>query len=162
VLSFSFISVWRIEAPLPPVWEAMCRFEDWPSWWRGVERVEVLEMGDSNRIGFRSLQTWKSKLPYKLRFEGCITHLEPMSLIEVDSQGELRGTGKMRFANNGQITTFQYNWNVTTTKPWMNLVAPVAKPLFSWNHDVIMDWGAEGLARKVGAKSFSTSDKSAL
>jgi uncharacterized membrane protein len=159
---FRFISVWRIEAPLPPVWEAMYRFEDWPAWWKGVEQVEVLEMGDSNRIGFRSRQTWKSKLPYRLKFEGRITRVEPRLLIEVTSAGELEGTGLMRFASERNMTIFQYHWNVSTTKPWMNFVAPVVKPLFSWNHDVIMDWGAEGLAKKVGAKSFSTSDKSAL
>ncbi len=155
--AFRFVTVWKIEAPLPPVWEAMFRFEDWPTWWKGVERVEVLQPGDANRIGFRSRQTWKSKLPYKLRFEGEIVRVSAMSLLEVHSQGELQGTGLMRFSNDGSSTTFQYDWEVSTSKSWMNLVAPVAKPLFSWNHDVIMDWGAEGLARKLGCKRVSTS-----
>jgi uncharacterized membrane protein len=157
--TFTFISVWKIEAPLEPVWEAISRFEDWPSWWKGVQQVEVLSPGDSNRIGFCSRQTWKSKLPYKLKFEGCVTRVEPQSLIALTSGGELQGTGLMRFANDGKLTTFQYDWNVSTSKVWMNLVAPVAKPLFSWNHDVIMNWGAEGLASKLGGKKVSTSDK---
>ena len=159
---FSFITVWKIEASLPPVWEALYHFEDWPAWWKGVEQVEVLEPGDSNRIGFRSRQVWKSKLPYKLRFEGRIVRIDPMSLIEIRSEGELEGTGLMRFASDGKLTIFQYDWNVSTTQSWMNLVAPVAKPFFSWNHDVIMDWGAEGLARKIGAKAISTSTQGVL
>jgi hypothetical protein len=157
VKAFSFVTVWKIEAPLPPVWEAMFRFEDWPSWWKGVEQVEVLAPGDANRVGFRSRQTWKSKLPYKLRFEGVIVRVNTMSLLELRSEGELQGIGLMRFANSGSSTTFQYDWNVSTSKAWMNLVASVAKPLFSWNHDVIMDWGAEGLARKLGGKRVLTS-----
>jgi hypothetical protein len=37
-------------------------------------------------------------------------------------------------------------------KPRMNLLAPAARPLFTWNHDVVMDWGAGGLARKLGVE----------
>ena len=65
----------------------------------------------------------------------------------------------MRFRNDGKVTTFQYDWNVSTTKQWMNIVAPIAKPFFSWNHDIIMNWGAEGLGRKLGGAKVATSDK---
>jgi hypothetical protein len=34
----------------------------------------------------------------------------------------------------------------------MNLLAPVARPFFAWNHDVVMRWGGEGLSRLVGAR----------
>jgi uncharacterized protein YndB with AHSA1/START domain len=149
--SFRFVTVWKIDAPLEAVWDALLRFEAWPTWWKGVESVEVLAPGDANRIGFRSRQVWRSKLPYTLRFAGAIVAVKPMSLIELTSEGELAGTGRMRFASDGAMTTFQYDWN------WMNLLAPVARPIFAWNHGVIMDWGAEGLAKKIGAKSISTS-----
>ena len=42
-------------------------------------------------------------------------------------------------------------WNVETTKRWMNLLAPIARPLFEWNHNVVMNWGAEGLEKRLGA-----------
>ena len=39
----------------------------------------------------------------------------------------------------------------STTKPWMNLVAPIARPLFTWNSKgVMLDAGA-GLARFLEA-----------
>lgn len=157
--TFSFITVWKIEAPLEPVWDALCAIEDWPQWWRGVVQVDVLARGDANRIGFRSRQVWKSRLPYKLKFEGSIVGIQPMSRIDISSQGELQGTGLMRFRNDGKLTTFQYDWDVSTTKTWMNVMAPLAKPFFSWNHDVIMNWGAEGLAKKLGCPKVATSDK---
>jgi hypothetical protein len=158
--TFSFISVWNFEgALLEPVWNALSAIEDWPSWWTGVEQVEVLDRGGPDRVGFRSLQTWKSKLPYRLRFQGRIDRVEPMRRIEISSEGELQGTGLMRFAHSGTSTVFQYDWNVATTKAWMNLVAPLAKRLFSWNHGIIMDWGAAGLARKLRIQEFSTSEK---
>ena len=47
-----------------------------------------------------------------------------------------------------------YDWNVATTKAWMNLLAPVARPVFKWNHDVVMGWGAEGISKKLGVESL--------
>jgi hypothetical protein len=34
----------------------------------------------------------------------------------------------------------------------MNLLAPLARPLFEHNHNVVMRWGGEGLARRLGAR----------
>jgi hypothetical protein len=34
----------------------------------------------------------------------------------------------------------------------MNLLAPVARPFFSWNHDVVMGWGGKGLAQQLGVE----------
>jgi uncharacterized membrane protein len=160
--TFNLISVWKIEAPLEPIWDAIYHFEGWPSWWKGVEQVELLEPGDSNRIGLVSREVWKSKLPYKLRFDTRVVRIEPMSVIEVKSSGELDGSGLMRFARDGTTTIFQVDWMVQTTKPWMTIMSPILRPAFAWNHNTIMNWGAECLARKVGAKTFSTSTKGVL
>jgi hypothetical protein len=32
----------------------------------------------------------------------------------------------------------------------MKLLKPIARPLFEWNHDVSMRWGAQGLAQRLG------------
>ena len=46
-----------------------------------------------------------------------------------------------------------YEWNVATTRQsGVNLVAPVARPIFAWNHDWVMARGGEGLARRLGAR----------
>jgi hypothetical protein len=34
----------------------------------------------------------------------------------------------------------------------MNALAPVARPFFEWNHDVLMAEGGRGLARHLGAE----------
>jgi hypothetical protein len=34
----------------------------------------------------------------------------------------------------------------------MNLLAPLARPIFEWNHDVIMRQGGEGLARLLDVR----------
>ena len=50
------------------------------------------------------------------------------------------------------MTAVVYDWQVATTKRWMNLLSPIARPVFEYNHDVVMRWGGEGLARRLGAR----------
>jgi hypothetical protein len=45
-----------------------------------------------------------------------------------------------------------YDWNVRTTKRWMNVLAPVARPAFEYNHNVVMRRGGEGLAQRLGCR----------
>jgi uncharacterized protein YndB with AHSA1/START domain len=147
---YEFITLWRFKAPQEKVWDLIFHSEDWPQWWRGVERVEEVKAGDTNHIGAIHRYTWKSKLPYRLIFEMETTGVEPVSLIEGRAIGELQGLGRWQLSNNGDRTFVRYDWKVKTTKAWMNLIAPLARPVFSWNHDVVMGWGSEGLAKCLG------------
>jgi hypothetical protein len=117
-----------------------------------VERVEELQPGDAQRVGSRHLIEWRSRLPYPLEFEFTVERVERPRLMEGRALGELTGTGRWRLFEDGGVTAVLYEWNVQTTKRWMNLIGPLARPVFAWNHDVVMGWGGEGLARRLGAR----------
>ena len=120
--------------------------ERWPDWWRGVRHVPVLAPEE------RYLIAWRSRIPYDLAFEFTVEHVEePREMVGVAS-GELEGTGHWRLFEQDGVTAVTYEWNVRTTEKWMNLLAPVAKPVFSYNHDVVMRWGGEGLAQRLGCR----------
>jgi hypothetical protein len=155
---YSFVTLWRFRSPLAPVWDLIYRSEEWPAWWRGVERVEKIEPGDAEGVGALQRYTWKSKLPYRLVFHMRLTRVEPLSFIEGEAVGELSGKGRWQLSEDGDVTSVRYDWNVETTKAWMNLLAPVARPVFKWNHDVVMNWGAEGLARRLGVERLSVEE----
>ncbi len=146
---YAFVTIWQFKAPQQQVWDLIFHCEDWPKWWRGVEKVEKLKDGDDRHVGAVHRYTWKSKLPYRLIFEMETTRVEPINVIEGRAIGELQGTGCWQLSNDGALTTARYDWKVQTTKAWMNLVAPIARPLFSWNHDVVMGWGEDGLRKKL-------------
>lgn len=147
---YAFVTTWRVAAPIEQVWEAIAHSERWPHWWKGVESVVELEPGGPDGVGNLRRYTWKSALPYRLSFDMRTTRVVAPYEIEGVASGELAGHGHWRLAGDGGITTVRYDWNVRTTKAWMNLIAPLARPLFAWNHDVVMGWGGAGLARLLG------------
>jgi hypothetical protein len=153
--AYSFVTVWTLEAPIEPVWQAIYHSEDWPRWWRGVESVTVLQPGDRQGLGAVRRFCWKSKLPYRLRFDMRVVRIEPPRLLEGHATGELEGEGVWRLEQSGSVTTVRYDWNVRTARWWMNLIAPLARPLFEWNHDVVMRQGGDGLARLLGGAGGS-------
>jgi polyketide cyclase/dehydrase/lipid transport protein len=149
---YEFLTTWVLEAPRERVWDAIRESEKWPEWWRGVERVVEVERGDDEGIGQLSRYTWRSKLPYELEFEMRTTRVERPRLLEGQASGELSGIGRWRLYEEDGTTAVIYEWNVATTKRWMNAVAPLLRPAFEWNHDWVMGHGGTGLARLLGCR----------
>jgi uncharacterized protein YndB with AHSA1/START domain len=150
VASYEFLTTWCIDAPIEAVFDVLNDSAGYPRWWKGVQSVEVLEPGDQRTRGELARFTWRSVLPYSLGFDLRATRVERPHLIEGHAFGELEGVGTWRLYE-GQGTAIVYDWRVRTTKRWMNLVGPLARPAFSWNHDIVMRQGGKGLAAELGA-----------
>ena len=149
---YRFLTTWLLEAPREPIWDAIFDQRAWPGWWRGVEAVEELDPGDERGVGAHSRLTWRSKLPYDLVFEARSTVVEKPSLIEAEASGELSGHGRWRLFEQDGVTAVIYEWDVATTKRWMNALSPMLGPAFRWNHDWVMRNGARGIAELTGAR----------
>jgi hypothetical protein len=109
-----------------------------------VKRVTTLQPDEHYRIA------WRSRIPYDLEFEFRVLDLEEPCAMRGEAHGELTGSGHWRLFEQDGITAVTYEWNVRTTKRWMNALAPVARPIFEYNHNVVMRWGGEGLAQRLG------------
>ena len=147
---YSFLTTWALAAPIEDVWAAIHDTREWPSWWRGVRVAEQLEAGDGNGVGSVHRYVWRSRLPYDIEFEMRTVRVEAPHLLEGEADGNLRGTGRWRLWEGAGATAVTYEWDVETTIPWMNAVAPLGRPVFRWSHDVVMRRGGEGLARRLG------------
>jgi hypothetical protein len=148
---YAFLTTWLLDADREAAWEVIEDAVSWPEWWQGVVRVEQRDPGDENNVGSRHLIEWRSRLPYPIEFEFLVERVERPRLMEGRATGELDGTGRWRLWEQDGVTAVTYEWTVVTTKRWMNLLAPVARPVFAWNHDWVMSRGGEGLARRLGA-----------
>jgi uncharacterized protein YndB with AHSA1/START domain len=155
VAEYRFLTTWVLDASREAVWEAIYHPERWPEWWLGVRAVRKVSGGDEDGVGSVYEHEWRSRLPYPVRFRIETTRVELPHLIEGTADGELSGTGRWRFFA-GRETAVTYEWNVRTTRRWMNALAPVARPVFAANHDWVMKRGGEGLARLLGARLLAS------
>jgi uncharacterized protein YndB with AHSA1/START domain len=150
VAAYRFLTTWLLEAERERVWEAIYDSERWPEWWKGVLEAEELEEGDESGVGRYGRYIWKSKLPYRLEFFVRTTKVEKPHLLEGDAEGELAGVGRWRLFEQDGATAVLYEWNVHTTRAWMNLLTPIARPIFAVNHDYVMRNGGVGIAELLG------------
>ena len=148
---YRFLTTWLLEAPRERVWDAIYDSERWPHWWKGVMEAEKLEEGDEDGVGQFGRYVWRARLPYRVEFFIRTTRVERPQMLEGDATGELAGIGRWRLFEQDGMTAVIYAWNVRTTRAWMNLLAPVGRPAFQWNHNYVMRNGGRGLAKLLGA-----------
>ncbi len=155
-IEYRFLTTWLLEAAREPIWDAIHDQRAWPSWWRGVESVVELDPGDELGVGSHSRLTWRSRLPYDLVFEARTHAVSKPHLIEAEAFGELTGIGRWRLFEQHGVTAVLYEWNVATSKPWMNALSPLLRPVFEWNHDWVMRNGATGIAELLGCRLLAS------
>jgi hypothetical protein len=148
MVRFDLVTIWRIGASLPEVWRALTEPSRWPEWWPGLEAAIVL---DGDGFHARRRFVWKGVFPYRLTTDIRTVRVEPYRRIEGVASGDVAGTGVWRFAGRDGLTEARHEWRVRVTAPWLSVLSRLARPLVCWNHGKIMEWGAHGLARRLGA-----------
>lgn len=147
---FELVSQWQLDAPPEDVWRVLSDAEHWPDWWPCVEAVETVEPGEPGGERSRWRYTWKTMLRYKLRFDLYVTCIEAPLLLAADVTGDLSGRGVCRIARRDSRTLVRYEWTVQVRRPWMKWLAPIARPVFVWNHRMVMRQGEAHLAARLG------------
>src|SRR5437762_13821596 len=118
---YNFITYWELSAPLEAVWDLIVDASAWPTWWKGVLEVKEMDSGRDEKHSKHFSHTWRSFIPYKLKFETEIVAMQYHQSIKAQVTGELEGTGKWDFKRDGNgNTTVTYYWLVSTTTKWMN------------------------------------------
>jgi len=148
---YHLLTIWRIEAPLEDVYATIEDSLRWPDWWPSVRKVEQLAGGDATGVDSVRRYAWQGKLPYRVVFDVRATRIEQLVAIEGVATGDLAGTGRWTFSSQGKLSVVRYEWHVHSKRWWMNLVAPVARTIFTRNHAQIMEQGGKALARRLKA-----------
>ena len=129
----------------------------WPEWWSGVESAEEVAPGDPRRVGSVHRVRWRARTAYSVELKFLVEELREPALMTGRCSGQLEGTGTWRLMEHDGVTAVLYEWDVCTTRAWMNALAPVARPLFARSHDRLMREGGEGLVRRLGVRLLATS-----
>lgn len=145
---YHFASNWRIPAVKDVVAAVLLSSQQWTDWWPGLK--EVRQLDDRLGVGARFICTWQAPLGYRLQVSIRLTEYQPNNYIAFDAGGDLQGQGKATLVSAGSgLTDLQIEWHVRSTKRWMNLFAPLLRPLFIRNHQALMRSGEQGLVAYI-------------
>jgi uncharacterized protein YndB with AHSA1/START domain len=142
---FELLSRWQIPASRAEVWAALRNVNAWPGWWPYVAAVEEIETSKADGLGACHRLHWSSRLPYSIHLVTRVSEVVPQTLLRAQASGDLAGEGCWRLADAGGGTQVEYLWRVELDKPWMQFIAPLARPVFEWNHHGVMAAGEAGL-----------------
>jgi len=147
-MQFELLTDWEFEQPIERVWAALHDVTSWPRWWPSVKRVELLQVGDAYGVGAKHRLLWLTALPYSLSFVTTALRVESPHLLEARAEGDLQGRGVWTLRRTERGTAVRYDWRVDVTETWMRVLAPLLRPVFTWNHNVVMERGRRGLLRE--------------
>lgn len=149
---YHFLSDFRMTSSRDAVWTTLMAVEEWPAWWRWLKRIDVVRAATSeNGVGAVYRNHVGSPTGYAFEFLGEIADADRLRRIDLILTGEI--VGRIRYLLSDDPsggTRVQYAQLVETPKWWMNLLAPIARPGFTWNHDKLMTDFGKGLAKASG------------
>src|SRR5262249_16227647 len=137
------------------VWRYITDVPNYPAWW--PQFVRVKRLNDLEDVGARVKVRVKSALPYYMHFTLEATHREPPWIAEVRASGDLNGCVRWELTPEGTGTRLHFHEEVRTGKQLLNVLAPLFKPAFAWNHRIMMTHGEQGL-RRIAARELAAED----
>ena len=156
---YTWLTTWTFAASPARVWQAISRPDEWPRWWPYVAEVRLLRAGDEDDLGAVRRFVWRTRLPYRVRFDAETLAVEQERLLVARAMGDVDGQGTWRLypeaLDNCVGTRVDYEWRILLDQPWMRRLAPIAAPVFKWNHDGVMRAGAAGLKRYLQSTAES-------
>jgi hypothetical protein len=148
---YHFRTEWRFSAPVERVWAVVLDIEHYPSWWKNFRRVKLIR-GDGKSIGSVIECEVRGSLPYSLTYSLEVVEATEYRQLLLRSTGDLIGAGRWEFVPLGRDSaTATYYWDVATTNPILNLVAPLARGALARNHEQVMANGYAALRPHVEA-----------
>ena len=169
--TYSFRDEWQVDAPPARVWALIAEPMSYPLWWPIYLDAKIVE--DNGPVGSVACLKFRVLLPYTLSITTTSTRSEAPRLLEGNVSGELEGSWRWtlepvmapKAAAKGPIgggTRVAFEETVHTNRWILNLLGPVAHPLFAMNHRIAARKGADGMRAYLARESAGTAASNAV
>lgn len=140
---YLFRDTWFIPAPGRAVFDTVVDLENYPRWWPDVRSVRKIDDDTAELV-------CRATLPYRLiiRMRRAEQN-ESTGRLRVALEGDLEGSLAAAVLGHPRGTTLEITQRVVATKPLLRRLAPVAHPLFRFNHALMMRRGHSGLRERL-------------
>jgi hypothetical protein len=143
---YHFVTEWRVAGTVEEVKDVLGDAPSLTRWWPSVYlEVTQVDAGGPDGVGRALDLHTKGWLPYTLRWTLRITEPLTDSGFALTAEGDLEGTGRWTFRQEGPEVVITYDWRIHATKPLLRRLGWLLKPAFSANHVWAMRMGEESL-----------------
>jgi hypothetical protein len=146
---YVLVSRWRVDRSRESLWdvlEALLATSDPLPWWPSVQVTAY----DGDNLDVRAA----SGLGYAVTFRLANLESQRPDRLTFTSEGDLRGTGEVRFVELGaQTSAMDIDWRVATDRRWMRMTAWILRPVFVAGHHIVMRQGEKHLNKWLHAQS---------
>lgn len=156
---YEFVTVWRVAGTVDEVAAVLGDAGALTRWWPAVYlAVDVVEEGGPDGVGATVDLHTKGWLPYTLRWRLHVTEPITASGYALEASGDLAGTGRWTFEQDGPEVVITYDWRVGATKPLLRRLTWLLRPAFAANHRWAMARGEESLALELRRRRAADDD----
>lgn len=156
---YEFVTVWRVAGSIDEVKAVLGDAGGLARWWPAVYlAVDLVEAGGPDGVGRTLDLLSKGWLPYTLRWRLRITEPVTDAGFALEASGDLAGTGRWTFEQDGPEVVITYDWRVSATKPLLRRLSWLLRPAFAANHRWAMARGEESLALEMRRRRADTED----
>jgi hypothetical protein len=148
--SYHFVTTWRVAGTVAEVKAVLSDSASLTRWWPSVYLAVVPRAdGDPDGVGRTVELCTTGWLPYTLRWTLRITETMTDTGFALAATGDLVGTGRWTFAQDGPEVVITYDWQVAAAKPLLARLSWLLRPAFAANHRWAMDRGRQSLALEL-------------
>ena len=146
---YVFQSIWQVPAPKEDIMAVLADLPGYVTWWPEIRETREIGTGRYEVVA-------RSWLPYALRFVSEAERPAPgASVIDARLTGDLEGTVRWTVTQEADGCRLVYDQEVDTHKRLLNVLAPVARPGFKFNHTLMMKHGQAGLRAYMAGKRLN-------
>jgi len=143
---YEFRTVWRVAGTLDEVRRVLADGPSLPRWWPAVYlAVDPAGEGDDRGVGSELALYTAGWLPYTLRWTLRVDEPITEAGFALSARGDLNGTGRWTFTQDGPEVVITYDWRVSASKPLLRRFTWLLRPVFAANHHWAMARGEESL-----------------
>jgi hypothetical protein len=154
---YEFTTVWRVAGTPAEVADVLRDGRTLPLWWPSVYLEVVPRIsGDEENVGSVTDLHTTGWLPYTLRWALTLTEPVRETGFALRADGDLSGTGRWTFVQDGPETVITYEWRVRASKWVLRRLSWLFKPVFAANHRWAMARGEESLRLELRRRRART------
>lgn len=130
-IDYEFLTVWRVAGTPLEVMDILGDAGTLARWWPSVYLAVVpLDPGNPDGSGKAFSLHTKGWLPYTLKWRLTVTEPITEQGFAISAHGDLNGTGRWTFEQDGPETVVTYDWRVSASKPLLRRLSWLLRPAF--------------------------------